>query len=115
MNNLQIPFNDLPTELQAYLANYLDQTKTIRRLQYEIEDLRQSMRTLLNRNEILRRNNTRLTLQVIEQLNTVRNLEFILANGLNDPEDREVARQLNFDVLSDSDYSDAETILEEEV
>lgn len=101
-------FNEMPIELREYLTRYLDQSEII-------QDLRETIKTLLNRNEVLRRNNQRLTLQVIDQLNNIRNLEFILANGLNDPEDRAVARELNFDVLSDSDYSDAETVIDVDI
>jgi len=99
--NMENNFDNLPTELREYLYRYLDQTEVIR-------DLRAQLRILLERYEILRRNNQRLTLQTIQQINDIRNLEFILANGLADEEDRNVARELNFDEVS----SDDETVYE---
>lgn len=100
-------FNELPIELREYLIAYLDQTQIIR-------DLREQIRNLLNRNELLRRNNQRLTLQAIQQLADIQNLEFILANNL-DEQTRGVQRALDFENLSDSEYSDAETVYDVDV
>ena len=107
MNRLQRNFNDIPVELRQYLTVYLDQSEIIR-------DLREQIRNLLARNETLRRNNQRLTLQAIQQLADIQNLEFILANGLEDDR-RDLARQLNFENLSDSEYSEAETVFDVDV
>lgn len=93
--DLEGNYNRLPIELRAYLARYLDQAKLV-------DELRADMRTLLNRIETLRRTNHRLTLSNIQLQHDVRNLEFILANGL-DEETRAVARELDFEELSDSD------------
>lgn len=88
-------FNDLPVELREYLIQYLDQRSVI-------YDLRQQLRIMLEKYEMMRRNNQRLTLQVLQQMDDIRNLEFILANGL-DEETQQVARELDFANLSDSD------------
>lgn len=97
-------FNQLPIELREYLAAYLDQRSLI-------EELREHIRILLNRNETLRRANTRLTLQAIQQIHDIQNLEHILANNL-DNETQNVQRELDFANLSDTDsnYSDASTV-----
>lgn len=94
----------MPIELRRYLVAYLDQTSIIR-------DLRSHIQDLLRRNEQLRRNNQRLTLQAIQQLADIQNLEHILANNL-DEETRAVQRQLDFADLTDSDteYSSADEI-----
>ena len=102
-------FNDLPVELKEYLARYLDQSRLV-------AELRESIRFLLNRNEQLRRNNQRLTLQTIQQIADIQNLEHILANNL-DAETRAIQRRLDFENLSDSesDYSDASTVYDVDV
>lgn len=100
-------FNDLPIELKEYLNRYLDQSVIIR-------DLQEQIRILVNRNEQLRRNNQRLTLVTLQQLADIQNLEHILANNLDD-ETREVQRRLDFENLSDSEYSDAETVYDIDV
>lgn len=99
-------FNQLPIELREYLAQYLDQRALI-------AELREHIRVLLNRNETLRRANTRLTLQGIQQIHDIQQLEHILANNL-DEETRSVQRELDFADLSDSDseYSDASTVID---
>ena len=78
-----------------------------------IAELREHIRVLLNRNETLRRANTRLTLQGIQQIHDIQQLEHILANNL-DEETRSVQRELDFADLSDSDseYSDASTVID---
>jgi hypothetical protein len=87
---------------------YLDQEKIIKELYEHIQYLQ-------NKNERLHRNNQRLTLQAIQQLADIQNLEHILANNL-DAETRAVQRQLDFEDLSDTtDYSDAETVIDVDV
>lgn len=97
-------FNQLPIELREYLAQYLDQCK-------EIKELQEHVRYLLNKNAQLRRANTRLTLQAIQQIHDIQQLEHILANNL-DEETRGVQRELDFETLSDteSNYSDVSTV-----
>jgi protein subunit release factor B len=104
--NMDHRFNELPVELREYLIQYLDQSAIIR-------DLRGQLRIMLEKYEVLRRNNQRLTLQVIQQINDIRNLEFILANGL-DTEGRDLARRLNFDTVSDSDDETVYTLSDSE-
>ena len=104
--NMDHQFSELPIELREYLIQYLDQTSVIR-------DLRQQLRIMLEKYEVLRRNNQRLTLQVIQQINDIRNLEFILANGL-DEEGRDLARRLDFDTVSDSDDETVYTLSDSE-
>ena len=93
-------FDNLPIELKTYLMQYLDQNVIIRRLNSVITDFETRIRQLEGTNR-------RLTLINLQQLADIRNLEFILANGL-DEEGRILARQLDFDNLSDS--SDEETV-----
>jgi uncharacterized membrane protein YccC len=100
-------FDQLPLDLRRVITVYLNQNNIIK-------DLQQQIRELLNRNEHLRRNNQRLTLQAIQQLADIQNLEHILANNL-DEETRSVQRALDFEDLSDSDYSDAETVIDVDV
>lgn len=97
-------FNQMPYELRQYLYAYLDQSNLIR-------ELREHIQVLLNKNEQLRRNNQRLTLQAIQQLADIQNLEHILANNL-DEETRAVQRELDFEDLTDSDtdYSSADEV-----
>jgi hypothetical protein len=100
-------YNNLPTDLQRIVVLYLNQEAIIK-------DLREQLHIVLNRNEQLRRNNQRLTLQALQQIADIQNLEHILANQL-DEETRGVQRELDFADLSDSDYSDAETIIDVDV
>lgn len=90
---------DLPVELQKYIRGYLDQEKAI-------QEMRDTIKFLQNKVDHLRSLNTRLTLQSIEQHDTIRELEHMVGNGLP------VDRQIDFDFLSDSEYDSDETIIE---
>lgn len=106
-NMSNVDYNQLPTDIQRIVVMYLNQ-------EHVIKDLREQIQHLLNRNELLRRNNQRLTLQAIQQLADIQQLEHILANNL-DEETRGVQRELDFDNLSDSDYSEAETVYDVDI
>jgi hypothetical protein len=99
-----VNFNDLPTELKSIVYTYLNQEKVI-------NEMSETIKFLQNKIQHLRSVNTRLTLQTIQQLSDIQNLEFIMANG----EDiLPVNRRLNFEYISeDSEWDSDETIIEE--